>query len=271
MADLDGTVLPKGDEIPKNTLTVINALIKHGLDFTINTSRTPQSAYPALKDLHLKLPAILMNGACFYDFNTKTYSDVYYLDSSVAEKTLQIIKQFPCNPFVFNDEDGDVFVSYTSTATDAEKEFVESRKNYYKRFQKNSNFVLSNKVAYIVCVGERELLGKIKNAISAVDGIFSSFFINDDGDGCYLEIYAKDAGKANGAKRFKEKYGFDRIVAFGDNLNDTEMLSIADTGIAVGNAKPELKTVADTVIGTCEDGAVADYLLIEWSRQPDLI
>lgn len=271
MADLDGTILPQGDEIPDRTAVIINALIKHGLNFTVNTSRTPQSAEPPLKKLNLKLPAILMNGACFYDFSAKLATDIFYIDVSVAQKVLDIIEKYPCNPFVFNADGNDVFANYTRCVSEAEKEFVKKRKNYYKKFVQSDKFILSDKVAYIICVGNRELLSGINSELKSLDGVSSSFFITDNGDGCYLEIYAFSAGKANAAKRFKEKYGFDRIVAFGDNLNDIEMLSFANTGVAVANAKDELKKSADIVIGSCEENAVADYLMVEWSRQPDLI
>ena len=53
-----------------------------------------------------------------------------------------------------------------------------------------------------------------------------------------------------------ENYGFEKVVAFGDNLNDLPMFEAADVRIAVGNAREELKAAADAVIGTnAEDGA----------------
>lgn len=271
MTDLDGTILPKGDEIPDSTVKIINALISHGLAFTINTSRTPQSAAPPLRRLNLKLPAILMNGGCFYDFSTGTGSDYYMLDSGVSKSVVSAVSRFGLNPFVFNCEDGDVFVNYINAKTAAEKKFIETRINYYKRFERSKDFIITDRIAYIVCVGERAKLQSVKKELDKLREISCSLFISNEDDYCFLEIYLKDAGKANAAKRFKEKYGFDKIVAFGDNLNDTEMLRFADTGIAVANAADELKAIANTVIGRCETGAVADYLLIEWSRQLDLI
>lgn len=45
-------------------------------------------------------------------------------------------------------------------------------------------------------------------------------------------------------------------VAFGDNENDIEMLTLAGEGIAMGNALEAVKQVADRIIGTCEEDAV---------------
>ena len=62
VSDLDGTLLNSKGELSDNTAAIINSLISHGLDFTVNTSRTPKSAEHILAKLKLKLPAIVMNG-----------------------------------------------------------------------------------------------------------------------------------------------------------------------------------------------------------------
>lgn len=58
----------------------------------------------------------------------------------------------------------------------------------------------------------------------------------------------------------KEKTGADRVVAFGDNLNDIPMLQAADVAVAVENALPEVKEIADIVIGPNTDDAVAEFI-----------
>lgn len=87
---------------------------------------------------------------------------------------------------------------------------------------------------------------------------------------CYHDIYgqeialvdafAPDATKANAVLRMKEKTGADRVVAFGDNLNDIPMLQAADVAVAVENALPEVKEIADIVIYLNTDDAVAEFI-----------
>lgn len=51
--------------------------------------------------------------------------------------------------------------------------------------------------------------------------------------------------------------GWHELVAIGDNINDSKMIKSAGKGIAMGNAPPEVKSVADIVTGTVlEDGIV---------------
>lgn len=61
------------------------------------------------------------------------------------------------------------------------------------------------------------------------------------------DVLPKGGSKAVGVKKMIEAAGLDiaNAYAFGDGLNDMEMLQEVGTGIAMGNAVPELKTVAD--------------------------
>ncbi|MDY6055985.1 Cof-type HAD-IIB family hydrolase [Micrococcus sp.] len=47
------------------------------------------------------------------------------------------------------------------------------------------------------------------------------------------------------------------VVAFGDMPNDAEMLTWAGLGLAVADAHPSLREVADAVVGACDDDGVA--------------
>jgi Cof subfamily protein (haloacid dehalogenase superfamily) len=50
------------------------------------------------------------------------------------------------------------------------------------------------------------------------------------------------------------------VVAFGDDVNDVEMLRWAGTGVAVGNAVPAAKAAADVIAGANVDDGVAAFL-----------
>ena len=268
MADLDGTIVDESEKLSHYTKTTINALVERGLPFTINTSRTPESVMPVIKDLKLNLPVILMNGSLFYDTKKSKILYSVALDKTACRKVTQLALSLGVSPFVFEFDGKDVSVTYKDLKTPQEVEFFNCRQNYYKNFKK-VNFYTYNFVPYIILVGTKEKMAQLKTKTEHIENISSSLFLSDD-NYCFLEIYSKDAGKWNGTKKFMEEYGFKKVVAFGDNLNDTDLIINADIGVAVLNGKEELKRVANTVIGNVTDNAVADYLLIEWSRQPDM-
>lgn len=69
------------------------------------------------------------------------------------------------------------------------------------------------------------------------------------------DILPKDGSKARGITDVCSKLGIDikDTMAFGDGLNDLEMLQHVGIGIAMRDGWPQLKAVADDVTGTIEE------------------
>lgn len=63
------------------------------------------------------------------------------------------------------------------------------------------------------------------------------------------EVSEKGIHKAAGIKVLMDHLdaGREDVIAVGDGLNDIEMLELAGCGVAMGNAKPELKKIADMI------------------------
>ena len=63
------------------------------------------------------------------------------------------------------------------------------------------------------------------------------------------DMLPKGSSKAVGVQKVLEKLGIQKenSYAFGDGTNDFEMIDFVGTGIAMGNAVPELKAIADYV------------------------
>lgn len=51
-------------------------------------------------------------------------------------------------------------------------------------------------------------------------------------------------------------------IAFGDSMNDAEILSAAGLGVAMGNADPQLKNLADVICDSCENDGIAKTLFL---------
>ena len=93
-----------------------------------------------------------------------------------------------------------------------------------------------------------------------------AFYLDVYDDSWYLEIFSHKASKSNGLRFLREEYGFDEIVAFGDNLNDLPMFEQADIKVAVENARDEVKAAADHIIGTNGEDGVAQWLLSRYEK-----
>ena len=115
-------------------------------------------------------------------------------------------------------------------------------------------------VFYIICMGAEHDFDVISGDI-ATENRYKSFLskqlYNED---YWLEIMPINATKSNAILQLKEMLGCDRIVCFGDGINDISMFEIAEECYAVDNAVDELKAIATDVIGSNEENGVAKWL-----------
>ncbi|MCI1986274.1 MAG: Cof-type HAD-IIB family hydrolase [Lactobacillus sp.] len=83
------------------------------------------------------------------------------------------------------------------------------------------------------------------------------------GENTALEVTAGHTSKANALAYVARQYGIAQrdIVAFGDDMNDMDMLTYAGVGVAMKNARPELLAAADAVTALDNEAdGMADYL-----------
>lgn len=73
-----------------------------------------------------------------------------------------------------------------------------------------------------------------------------------------IEINSVNAGKGKALLALAEQLGIDRAdtVAFGDGTNDCELLQAAGRGVAMANADPEVKAVADEICESNNEAGV---------------
>ena len=75
----------------------------------------------------------------------------------------------------------------------------------------------------------------------------------------YLEIISKKISKGQGIRQVCEYIGIrpEEVIAFGDAENDISMIQVAGMGIAMGNAEPAVKEVADRITLTNNEDGIA--------------
>jgi HAD superfamily hydrolase (TIGR01484 family) len=75
-------------------------------------------------------------------------------------------------------------------------------------------------------------------------------------------VMHKEATKSKAVAALVEYWGVNQleIVAFGDDINDIDLLQYCGIGIATANALDEVKAVADCICDTNENDGVAKWL-----------
>ena len=269
ISDLDGTLLTPNATLSNGTIVTMNKLLAEGLEFTCATARTPASVSYILSPLDIKVPAIMMNGVIIYNLANKRYEKVEYLEEKYFETILNYMRDLNLKAFIYGIHNNILSTYYESISNDAMNTFMMERvTRYHKVFTQVDSFdqITRKDVIYCLFLDKKNVLDPLYDLVKDMDDISCSYYKDVYFDDIYcLELFSKNATKYNGVKYIKETYGYDKIVAFGDNLNDIPMFQASDDCYAMSNAKPELKALANDIIGSNKEDGVAAYLEYLWT------
>ncbi len=266
VTDMDGTLLNDKSRVSDVSAAIISRLSREGALITVATARTPATVEPLLADTYTSIPAIVMTGASFWNRFDKSYLEPRFIEPATAERIRGIAGMHGVRPFVYTlGSDGILNVYKDSPLSELDERFIEERRGLkLKRFIIDSPeaSTLSDKQTMLMFAsGPRDIIAEaaadLRGKVDCSPGNYLDIF--DPGIG-YLDVYASGINKAEAVRRLASKIGAERVVAFGDNLNDIPMMQAADMAVAVGNALPEVKAMAHKVIGLNTDDAVAKFI-----------
>lgn len=258
VTDLDGTLLDGCSRVSAASAAMLTEMVGSGVLITAATARTPATVQSLLAPAHFSLPVVVMTGAATWDLASQRYLDVSRLSPDVAVGIIDLCRRAGLNPLVYTLAPGSnvLDVYHSAECNRQERSFIDERSRLpLKRFHLDFDYGDSGRVADVVLTF---VMGPRDRVFAAADAVRSRF-----GDRCsvsaYVDIFGSDTGilevydagvsKANAILGLKKRLGADRLVVFGDNLNDLPMMAVADASYAVANALPEVRSAATAVTG----------------------
>lgn len=266
ISDMDGTLLGADSKLSETSARIITDLTRRGANITVATARTPATVELILVNTQISLPAIVMTGAAMWCRNTKSYRNVSYLAEGTYKNLMAKCEKYGVNPFRYALPDGkSMQVYHNGPMSNVERVFVEGRLNLgLKNFHIDKPHGLLPYlpgVVFLFAMGERERIFALADELRAtVDCSVSCYIDIADEKMGLLELFAPGVSKAAAVRQLSDEVGADRVVVFGDNLNDIPMMQVADVAVAVENARLEVKAIAHEVIGTNTSDAVAHFI-----------
>ncbi|MBO6301418.1 MAG: HAD family phosphatase [Ruminiclostridium sp.] len=260
VTDLDGTLLCDRGTLKPRAAAMLNSFIASGAKISYCTARGLASAADILSSVKFNTPVVLMNGVFIYDPVTGEYPVRHSFGERQCELLRRAVKENGETPMIFSFIDGAERVSYIKDAENLQAHLARRKHDKRRRPVKRTDSMFAGDIFYAAFIDPRS-----KAALDEVFTVENGFRVS-----CYkdtyppyqlwYEVFDADAGKANAVLKLKELTGADELVCFGDNANDIPMLEAADRCYAVGNAIPELKAIADDVIGTNEQYGVPEFI-----------
>lgn len=269
VSDMDGTLLAPDGRVSATTSQLITELTERGAMVTVATARTPATVEPLLAETATRLPAVVMTGAALWNRTQRRYEHTCPMDGYACEAIEILFEKYGVSPMVYRLGGDELLrVYYRGELTEKLRQFVAEREQAsLKHFYINEEAAVVGDAVLYFAMGERERIFSLAEALRRTGGCSVSCYVDIFGvDTGILEVFAPGVSKAAAIRRLKRKVGADRLVVFGDNLNDLPMMEIADVAVAVGNALEEVKAAADEVIGRNDEDAVARFITEDFDR-----
>ena len=230
--DIDGTILDGDKNIPTGVEESINRARKNGHEIVIATGRAPFTAQAILEQL--KIDSLVCYNGQFVQFQGKI------IHKGVIEKTeLQVLTDFAQekgHPLVYLGAE-----EMVSNVPDHEHvlESISTLKINLPRHEED--YFLTNDIHQALVFCEKEVQKDYEDAFPNLK------FVRWHRVSC--DVLPKGVSKAKGIELLLNYLGKTRedAIAFGDGLNDLEMLQYVGTGVAMGNSVEELKKHATFV------------------------
>lgn len=257
--DIDGTLMSSGKINPRN-IEKIEFFMNEGGYFSLSTGRTVGAVGPVLDKIKRVSPSVVANGCMIYDYENKKTLDELFLPENeyyIAKKVLDMGLNVGIEA-----HSGEKILTINETQETRDHQEYEWISGENVSFEEASKYRW-NKVVYFFD-NEKEL-ALVKAMIAkekAVSAFSDTSAVISGRKRKYYEQFPAGVSKASELVKLKNILKIEKgcYFAMGDYYNDLEMIKNADISAVPEGTPDDIKAYADYIAGSCEDGAVADFI-----------
>lgn len=259
--DMDGTLLNEHHLVTEQVKKAIKQASDTGIKIVLCTGRPVHAVYEYLKELDMPQDeedyVISLNGTVVQ--KTTTWEIVYSheLEHRHLKQAEQLIEPFEMNFTYFDEKD----YYYTGEPTqmlqfDADLLGMEAIQLPIDKLPQDLTIF---KAMY---VAEETELDRLSSSLPA---FISENFYPIRSLSYVLELLPKNANKGEALTGLATKLGItmDEVMAIGDGENDIDMMKVAGTSVAMGNAVDSIKQLAKYITKSNNEDGVA-HAIYEW-------
>lgn len=254
ICDLDGTLLNSDHLISEYTKDIINSVKEKGIKIFIATGRHHKDAEAFRDMLELESFLITSNGAKIHSEESKELFS-HNLSIELTEELIDYKVSNEIHRSIYADDDW-----YVEEELVDAKDFHKESGFMYKKVDFNRlKGIKATKLFYIS--DDEQELQKLEDDFIEIFGERVNVTLSSSN--C-LEVMEKGVSKGRAITEVLEGEGIQiaEAMAFGDGLNDYEMLSIVGKGLLMGNCNQRLEKALpnNEKIDTNDNNGVAKYL-----------
>jgi len=248
--DLDGTLLNRDHQLSARAIASVKMVAAAGLTVLLATGRMTGAVKNHLEKLGTPGLVVSHNGALVKDLKTE---QIYYHDTVPQNVVAKLLKLLEGKETVvhFNFDDH-IYLTLSNPYSDLYSQELEVSLTYA------DIKYLEGEPTSVLLMDSKDALNRVLTAvINQFQGQFDYVMAPWQGDVWRLQFLAANTSKGKSVLQVAKRLGVkpEEIISFGDSYNDMEMIQYTGLGVAMGNAVPELKQVADFVtLSNHEDG-----------------
>ncbi len=285
--DVDGTLLTSSGAISRRTKAALRRAVAHGAALAIATGRRRLTAQPILDQLDLPYVLVASQGATVWEHDTIISHS--HLPSPAARVALDINRSHGMATAILGNAliDDVIWVDGDWQANERLASYLKRNLHIVRPF---GPATLEHDPIQFIIMDEMERLERLDEALTGhrapppsedpplqegpaatpelvapPDGeqgqalwrvIFSR---NQFTAGGAIEVVGPDTSKATALAVLCQRLAITpaQVIAFGDNVNDVEMLAFAGLGVAMGNCTDDARAVADHIAPSNDKDGIA--------------
>ncbi|GAA2679963.1 Cof-type HAD-IIB family hydrolase [Actinoplanes palleronii] len=248
--DIDGTLINNERLLSQRTISTLAAV---GVPVVLVTGRPLRWLEQLNEQLPEPLPAVCANGAVVYDPHTDEVLRADPLSSGLLTEVIRRLRDaVPDISLAVEVEDGRSFLHEPTWPL----RWTDPRVRVIGSPDELTSVPAVKLLARSATADPNDFLELVSTSLGGVAEATRS------SSSALVEISAAGVTKAAGLAWLCEREGItaDQVVAFGDMPNDIPMLTWAGHAVAMGNAHPAVRAVADEITETNDNDGVAVYL-----------
>ncbi len=255
--DLDDTLLTTKKKISLKTFKCLKKLKKKGYILVLATGRIYSSCTDIIKKLFFIDYLITESGSRIYDIQK---NELIY-EECLSNNDLNYIFSLYNDDFYYVDfSNSYYYYIYTKNDINTYNQTVR-----IKDIKELYNCNITHATIYLKKNNYNKLLKEINNYEN-----IKAFIMKDSCDSKkWLEIVKKDVSKYNALKRIigMEEIDTNNTIAFGDSINDLEMMVNCNYSVAMGNAIKDIKKSSKFITKSCDNDGIAYFFNKVWKRR----
>jgi len=256
LCDLDGTLLTPEREIRPANRALFAELVAAGVRVGLATGRAPKSALPHAERAGVTGPLILFNGAMIWDLAETRPVFQRGLTRADGLAVIEVALQSQVHVNVYM---GDEIWIARVTETSRRSEIKDGVPHRVEPDLLAEIAAGTEAPVKLMLIDED---GDVMRLAEPIRAVLTQDCTLVHSEPTYLEVLAPGVSKGSALGEVTRRYGIapEAIIAFGDQPNDLELLARCGLGVAMGNSHPEVKDIADEVIGDHTGDAIAEFL-----------